>query len=89
MRDEKRFKNKIGDVWVSDLEVCKSAAGYYIGRMCWNEEFNGFEEPYSRESGYMTEEEARKGLKTRNFEVRDCVENNHAYSTDLPHPTRS
>lgn len=38
--------------------VCKSAAGYYIGRYC-------NEGPYSRESGYFrTREDAENALNT-------------------------
>ena len=39
-----------------DMEVCRSAAGYYIGTMCDCG-------PYSRESGYYrTREEAKMAL---------------------------
>jgi len=42
-----------------NLQVCKSGAGYYIGRMFHNPEYGGFMEPGSRESGYYpTKEEA-------------------------------
>lgn len=70
---------------VSLLHVMKSNAGYYIGRylietdeksdyyMC------GFEEPYSRESGYYgSYVDAHKAL-TSGFELRDCIENNYMY----------
>ena len=39
---------------ISDLKVMKSAAGYYIGRSCSDED--GFEVPYSRESEYFRKE---------------------------------
>jgi hypothetical protein len=38
------------------LEVCSSAAGYYLGYMCME---CG---PYGRESGYMTKEHAEREL---------------------------
>jgi hypothetical protein len=44
------------------IEVCKSAAGYYIGFYCLN---CG---PYSRESGYYrTIEEAQKDLDNESY----------------------
>lgn len=75
-----RFPNDFNGEKVSDLKVMQSAAGWYIGRSYWDEEF-GFEGPYSRESGYYaTEHEARVHLSNETFEVRDCVENNAAYA---------
>jgi len=54
---------------ISALKVMKSAAGYYIGRSCTDDDMPGFEEPYSRESGYYpTEAAAAAELDT--FEVR-------------------
>jgi hypothetical protein len=38
------------------IRVCKSAAGYYLGFICPKDG------PYSRATGYMTEEEAEKLL---------------------------
>jgi len=50
----------------TDLQVCQSAAGYYVGTMYRNIDDDGnlqFEEPGSRDSGYYaTEEEAQKYL---------------------------
>ena len=45
------IKDKSG---YTDLQVLKSAAGWYIGTMFWNEEFGGFWEPGSRDSGYYS-----------------------------------
>ena len=65
---------------ISELKVMHSAAGYYIGRSCFDE---GFEEPYSRESGYMTKEQAEAQLAADSFVVRECAENDYAYSTGV------
>ena len=55
----------------SKLKVLKSNAGYYIGRTSINEDF-GFEEPYSRESGYFrTLEEAELELKYYRWEEKN------------------
>jgi len=76
--DRKKFPTDAGDCYVSNLQVMSTPAGYYIGRTCWDKEF-GYEEPYSRESGYMTKEEAEKALKESGFEVRQCLENQMGY----------
>lgn len=48
--------------------VLMSAAGYYIGYTCFNTEL-GFEEPYSRESGYYkTFDEATLALDSGEFD---------------------
>lgn len=70
------------ELWVSVLMVLRSAAGFYIGRMCLDKGEDGlpFPEPYGRESGYYkTREEAAFEL-FNGFVERDCVENNHAYA---------
>lgn len=47
---------------VSDFKVMKSGGGYYIGTTTSEE---GFEEPYTRETGYFaTHEEAKVALDT-------------------------
>jgi hypothetical protein len=51
---------------VTELQVCKSANGYYIGTMC-TVEYDGCcrqEEPYSRDSQeyYPTKEDAQYAL---------------------------
>ena len=46
----------------SDIRVMKSAAGYYLGTVYTDPE-DGFQEPGSRDSGYMTKEQAIKELK--------------------------
>jgi len=44
------------------LQVCRSAAGYYLGHFCWS---CG---PYSRESGYyQTPEAAQAALDSGRF----------------------
>lgn len=58
----------------------RSAAGYYIGRSCTNDDMPGFEEPYSRESGYYPNEAAATA-DLHTFDVRDCAENEYAYET--------
>lgn len=78
-------------MWVGPLSVQQSAAGYYIGRMCWVEEKSCglvYQDMYSRESGYYgTKEEAQEELTGMSFEIRDCVENNHAYAEGIiPRP---
>lgn len=60
----------------SDLQVLKSAAGYYIGTIFTNgedDEFPGLEEPGSRDSYdyYPTEEAAKHALNTRSWIQRD------------------
>lgn len=42
---------------VSDLLVMQSAAGWYVGQVCSDDDI-GILMPYSRESHYMTEEQA-------------------------------
>lgn len=49
-----------GTTGITDLRVCKSAAGYYIGRMC-------DEGPYSRDSVYYkTEKQCKDDLDATN-----------------------
>jgi hypothetical protein len=81
-----RFPNMIGGDACSDLQVMQSAAGYYIGRSYLDVECGNSEFPYSRESGYYASEgECGHALNSRNFEVRDCVENNSSYDKgELP-----
>lgn len=38
-------------IFISPLMVCRSAAGYYVGRKCIDAEFP-FEDNWSRNSGY-------------------------------------
>lgn len=87
---EPRLYDGDAEVWVGPLEVLKSPAGWYIGRLCWVEDKHGdgYQEPLSRESDYYrAKEEAEAELKDMTFEVRDCVENNFAYEQgDLPRP---
>lgn len=68
---------------ISGLKVMRSAAGYYIGRTCEDPEMPGLEEPYSRESGYMAKEKAEAQLAADSFVVRECAENDYAYSTGV------
>ena len=47
---------------ISEYKVLKSAAGYYVGRLCQDED--GFWMPYDRASGYYaTAEEAEEILE--------------------------
>ena len=75
------------ECWISQLMVLRSAAGYYIGRLCMdrcesNPDYFPFSEPFSRESGYFrSEEKATKALQETGFVVRSCAENNLAYAT--------
>lgn len=53
------------EIEIGKLEVLKSNAGYYIGRMCVSE---GVTQPYSRESSYYrTREAAQKDLISNNY----------------------
>jgi len=84
--DKSKFPLMIGNDPVSELKVMRSAAGYYLGRSYFDTEF-GFEAPYSRETGYMSEAEAVDELKRGSFEVRQCIENDAAYANgNLPDP---
>jgi len=84
--DRKRFPHEHSDCYVSDLMICESAAGYYLGRMCQDKE-DGFVEPYSRESDYFASKTEARAALAAGFEVRDCVENQHGYATGaLPPP---
>jgi hypothetical protein len=64
IRDHSRtvriWKDEHGTTGITDIKVCKSAAGYYMGRMC-------DEGPYSRESEYYrTEKECANDLRMTN-----------------------
>ncbi len=53
----------------SDLRVCQSNAGYYIGTIFIGKD--GFREPGTRDSGYYrTKKEAETALKEMSFEQR-------------------
>jgi hypothetical protein len=63
---------------ISELKVCQSVAGYYIGRMVTMVEFIvgkkfRWDEPYSRNSVeyWHTEEEAAEALRTGRFTYRE------------------
>ena len=67
---------------ISNLKVMRSAAGFYIGRSCTDDDMPGCEIPYSLESGYYpTEAAATADLRT--FDVRVCAENEYAYETGV------
>ena len=73
---------------ISELQVLKSGAGFYIGRTCEDPDYPGLQEPYSRESGYYRTREAAEA-DLGSFEVRICVENELAYSQGMiPRPQR-
>lgn len=59
------------------LQVCKSMAGYYIGRMC------DTGEPGTRESGYFDTEQRAHAYLRGGFELRECMENSSLYA-DVP-----
>ena len=71
----------------SELQVLRSAGGYYIGRMYADEDMGGMLVPGTRESDYFeSEEEAASALK-HGFPVRQCMENDMLYSSCvLPYP---
>lgn len=50
-------------LFVTEQAVCKSGAGYYVGTWCI-EVLNGswLPQPYSRDSGYSSKEDAEKLL---------------------------
>jgi len=58
---------------IGHLCVLGSAAGYYIGRLCRDED--GLIFPYSRESKYFRDEKTAQGALENGFERRICVEN--------------
>lgn len=72
----------------SNLKVCESDAGFYIGRE-WIE--NNIPSPGSRESDYYpTKEAAEIDLMTGAFIPRDCIENNFSYNEgSLPDITQT
>lgn len=64
--------------YYSDLQVCRSGGGFYIGRMCMtiDPELGEYMEPGSRESGYYTtSEQAQRELDENSFDWRDSIEN--------------
>ena len=48
----------LGMVYVSEPIVMSSAAGWYVGKLCLDPDMDYMIVPWSRESLYMTEEEA-------------------------------
>jgi len=70
----------------SELKVLKSAAGYYIGRLYWDDEFN-FWDNGSRESNYFATEAQATMAFHDGFDIRQCSENELGYSQGwLPKP---
>lgn len=63
--------NQFGGKDHSNQQVLKSAAGYYIGDLYYDEEMGGYF-PYSRDSQeyWATREEAQKALDTDNWSPR-------------------
>lgn len=79
-----------GTLRISDLKVLESAAGHFIGRVCVetnenSEDFiiKGYEEVYSKESGYFPTYGSAEDALLNGFQMRDCVENNYAYDKGL------
>ena len=61
VRQSELPKNKNKTI-IGRRQVLKSAAGYYVGRLCYED---GCPQPYSRDSGYYpTEELAKEELNT-------------------------
>ena len=62
---------------ISDLQVMKSAAGYYLGHSYYDKECHAHL-PYSRQSEYMSEQEAINLLASYNASDNDADMNaNH------------
>ncbi len=65
--DREKFPNLINGDYVSNLQVMKSHAGYYLGRSYFDTDY-GFEGPYCRETYYFdTREEAESLLESYNL----------------------
>ena len=47
---------------VSELKIMRSAAGWYIGRTCMDDERPDMPMPYSRESDYYTTEKEAESI---------------------------
>jgi hypothetical protein len=74
--------NRDGErVYLCELQVRRSAAGYYVGPECWVEDrHGGYPEPGSRESGYSASREAaQRDLDSGVFTERKAIENEHMY----------
>ena len=57
--------NSYGEwIEVSEPIVMASAAGWYVGAICKDEDCGGMIVPYNRFTEYMTQEEAQKCLDT-------------------------
>ena len=57
--------NSYGEmIEVSEPIVMASAAGWYVGAICKDEECGGMIVPYDRYTEYMTKEQAQVGLDT-------------------------
>jgi hypothetical protein len=81
MDPKKVTKIDTNDGYYGVLEVCKSGAGYYIGRIFHNKE--GYMEPGSRETDYYkTKEEAENALQTNSWKWRDAPENRFLYDKE-------
>lgn len=65
--DRTRYPYQRGSFFVSKRMVLGGGGGHYIGRTCWNPE--GFEEPWSRESGYYATTEQAEDVFSRISEV--------------------
>lgn len=65
------FLNGFGGADIPDLQVLKSAAGFYIGDLYYDKEMGGYF-PNSRDSQYYweTREEAEDALRTMDYEVK-------------------
>jgi hypothetical protein len=86
---ESRSTDPKEKVYYSDLRVCQSGAGYYIGRMCWVEdEHGGYPDAGSRESDYYdTQEDAENAIKSLSFDRQsDDVDFLYDRLLEIPRP---
>lgn len=84
---EQRYPVVFDGVRWSALRVCRSAAGYYLGRMAWDP--MGFEEAGTRESSYFQRRDQAESALKSGFAVRDCQENEALYARGFPRPLPS
>lgn len=68
------------DGFYGPIQVCKSNAGWYLGRIFYSNE--GYNEPGSRESNYFASKElAESALQSKDFAYRDAPENIFLYES--------
>jgi hypothetical protein len=64
--------NELAGADIPNLQVLKSAAGFYIGTLCKADWHETLWEPYSRDSAcyWPTREEAENALRSGNYPVK-------------------